>query len=73
MREMMAAFSMTQGSPFHTIPARAALKAAYSVMILACWIIVSCTTPRIRKTIRGMTMADSTRACPPSEAGPLDR
>jgi hypothetical protein len=48
--------------PFHTMPVRAALYAAYSVMIFACCIIVSWMMPRHMKVISGSTKADSTAA-----------
>jgi len=46
------------------MPARAALKTAYSVNRRACWIWVSWMAQRMMKIIAGSTNAASTIACP---------
>ena len=53
-------------SPFWTMPARAALKAAYSTMIRACWSWVSWIVKSSRKIMAGRMNAASTTAWPVS-------
>ena len=60
----MAASCMRSLLPFHTMPARAAWYAAYSVISFACCIIVSWMMPSVMKTVSGMIIAASTAACP---------
>ena len=62
----MAASCMRSLLPFQTMPARAAWYAAYSVISLACWIIVSWMIPSAMKTISGMISAASTATWPDS-------